>query len=67
MSEDTHARQLLVFTVGAEHDALPIKQVHEIIRDKPPRRSPPPSIGSAACGAPAGGSRTCTTSSRGWA
>ena len=37
MSEETHARQLVVFTLGAEHYALPIQQVHEIIRYSEPR------------------------------
>jgi purine-binding chemotaxis protein CheW len=37
MSEETHARQLVVFTLGAEHYALPIQQVHEIIRYTQPR------------------------------
>jgi purine-binding chemotaxis protein CheW len=37
MSEETHARQLVVFTLGAEHYALPIQQVHEIIRYSQPR------------------------------
>jgi purine-binding chemotaxis protein CheW len=37
MSEETHARQLVVFTLGAEQYALPIQQVHEIIRYAPPR------------------------------
>lgn len=32
MSEETHARQLVVFRLGAEHYALPIRQVQEIIR-----------------------------------
>ena len=37
MSEQTNARQLVVFTLGAEQYALPIKQVQEIIRYKQPR------------------------------
>jgi purine-binding chemotaxis protein CheW len=37
MSEATHARQLVVFTLGTEQYALPIQQVHEIIRYSPPR------------------------------
>ena len=37
MSEETQARQLVVFTLGAEHYALPIQQVHEIIRYTQPR------------------------------
>ena len=37
MSESSHARQLVVFTLGAEHYALPIQQVHEIIRYTQPR------------------------------
>jgi purine-binding chemotaxis protein CheW len=37
MSEETQARQLVVFTLGAEHYALPIQQVHEIIRYSQPR------------------------------
>ncbi len=37
MSEETHARQLVVFTLGAEQYALPIQQVHEIIRYSQPR------------------------------
>jgi len=37
MSEKTDARQLVVLTLGAEHYALPIQQVHEIIRYAPPR------------------------------
>ena len=37
MSEETHARQLVVFTLGAEQYALPIEQVHEIIRYSEPR------------------------------
>ena len=37
MSEETEARQLVVFTLGAEHYALPIQQVHEIIRYTQPR------------------------------
>ena len=37
MSQETHARQLVVFTLGAEQYALPIEQVHEIIRYSEPR------------------------------
>jgi len=37
MSESTQARQLVVFTLGAEQYALPIQQVHEIIRYAEPR------------------------------
>jgi purine-binding chemotaxis protein CheW len=37
MSEETQARQLVVFTLGSEHYALPIQQVHEIIRYTQPR------------------------------
>jgi purine-binding chemotaxis protein CheW len=37
MSEESHARQLVVFTLGSEHYALPIEQVHEIIRYDEPR------------------------------
>ncbi len=37
MSEESHARQLVVFTLGAEQYALPIQQVHEIIRYSQPR------------------------------
>ena len=37
MSEQTDARQLVVFTLGAEQYALPIQQVHEIIRYAQPR------------------------------
>ena len=37
MSEETNARQIVVFTLGAEHYALPIHQVHEIIRYSDPR------------------------------
>ena len=37
MSEETQARQLVVFTLGAEQYALPIEQVHEIIRYAEPR------------------------------
>ena len=37
MSEQTHARQLVVFTLGSEHYALPIQTVHEIIRYTQPR------------------------------
>jgi purine-binding chemotaxis protein CheW len=37
MSEDTHSRQLVVFSLGEEEYALPITQVHEIIRYTEPR------------------------------
>jgi purine-binding chemotaxis protein CheW len=37
MSEHSESRQLVVFTLGAEHYALPIRQVHEIIRYSQPR------------------------------
>lgn len=37
MSESTGTRQLVVFTLGAEQYALPIQQVHEIIRYAEPR------------------------------
>lgn len=37
MSDEHHARQLVVFTLGAEQYALPIEQVHEIIRYDEPR------------------------------
>ena len=37
MSEATNPRQLVVFTLGTEHYALPIQQVHEIIRYSEPR------------------------------
>lgn len=37
MPEETQARQLVVFTLGAEQYALPIEQVHEIIRYEEPR------------------------------
>ncbi len=37
MSEETHARQLVVFTLGSEQYALPIEHVHEIIRYYEPR------------------------------
>lgn len=37
MSEDSQARQLVVFTLGAEQYALPIEHVHEIIRYDEPR------------------------------
>jgi purine-binding chemotaxis protein CheW len=37
VSDQTDARQLVVFTRGAEQYALPIKQVQEIIRYKQPR------------------------------
>jgi purine-binding chemotaxis protein CheW len=37
MSEEIHAHQLVVFTLGTEQYALPIEQVHEIIRYDEPR------------------------------
>jgi len=37
MSDESEARQLVVFTLGAEQYALPIEQVHEIIRYDEPR------------------------------
>ena len=37
MSDQTEGRQLVVFTLGAEQYALPIKQVQEIIRYSQPR------------------------------
>ena len=37
MPDDNRARQLVVFTLGAEQYALPIEQVHEIIRYDEPR------------------------------
>jgi purine-binding chemotaxis protein CheW len=37
MSDHSESRQLVVFTLGAEHYALPIQQVHEIIRYSEPR------------------------------
>jgi purine-binding chemotaxis protein CheW len=37
MSEQANQRQLVVFTLGGEHYALPIQSVHEIIRYAPPR------------------------------
>ncbi len=37
MSDETQARQLVVFTLGSEQYALPIEQVHEIIRYDEPR------------------------------
>ena len=37
MSEETTARQIVVFTLGSEHYALPIQEVHEIIRYTEPR------------------------------
>ncbi|HTW13105.1 MAG TPA: chemotaxis protein CheW [Solirubrobacteraceae bacterium] len=37
MSDEIGARQLVVFTLGAEQYALPIEQVHEIIRYDEPR------------------------------
>jgi purine-binding chemotaxis protein CheW len=37
LTETTNARQLVVFNLGDEHYALPIGQVHEIIRYIEPR------------------------------
>jgi purine-binding chemotaxis protein CheW len=37
MPDATSPRQLVVFTLGAEHYALPIQTVHEIIRYSEPR------------------------------
>lgn len=37
MSDTTNARQVVVFCLGDEHYALPIGQVHEIIRYTEPR------------------------------
>jgi purine-binding chemotaxis protein CheW len=37
MSTDATTRQLVVFTLGTEEYALPIRQVHEIIRYTEPR------------------------------
>jgi purine-binding chemotaxis protein CheW len=37
MSGQTHARQLVVFTLAGEQHALAIKQVHKIIRYTQPR------------------------------
>jgi purine-binding chemotaxis protein CheW len=37
MADENQARQLVVFTLGAEQYALPIEQVHEIIRYDEPR------------------------------
>ncbi|MGA2013867.1 MAG: chemotaxis protein CheW [Solirubrobacteraceae bacterium] len=37
MSTQANQRQLVVFTLGAEHYALPIQSVHEIIRYAQPR------------------------------
>jgi purine-binding chemotaxis protein CheW len=37
MSEQSNPRQLVVFTLGTEQYALPIQQVHEIIRYSEPR------------------------------
>jgi purine-binding chemotaxis protein CheW len=37
MSNQSTSRQLVVFTLGAEQYALPIQQVHEIIRYSEPR------------------------------
>jgi purine-binding chemotaxis protein CheW len=37
MPDANNPRQLVVFTLGTEHYALPIQQVHEIIRYSEPR------------------------------
>jgi purine-binding chemotaxis protein CheW len=37
MTDASKPRQLVVFTLGAEHYALPIQHVHEIIRYSEPR------------------------------
>ena len=37
MTDANNPRQLVVFTLGTEHYALPIQQVHEIIRYSEPR------------------------------
>jgi purine-binding chemotaxis protein CheW len=37
MTDHANTRQVVVFTLGAEHYALPIQQVHEIIRYSEPR------------------------------
>jgi purine-binding chemotaxis protein CheW len=37
MSQQANPRQLVVFTLGSEQYALPIQQVHEIIRYSEPR------------------------------
>jgi purine-binding chemotaxis protein CheW len=37
MPDSNNPRQLVVFTLGTEHYALPIQQVHEIIRYSEPR------------------------------
>jgi purine-binding chemotaxis protein CheW len=37
MPDASNPRQLVVFTLGTEHYALPIQQVHEIIRYSEPR------------------------------
>src|ERR1700733_15719458 len=37
MPDANHPRQLVVFTLGTEQYALPIQQVHEIIRYSEPR------------------------------
>ncbi|MGC9220631.1 MAG: chemotaxis protein CheW [Solirubrobacteraceae bacterium] len=37
MPDETHVRQLVVFTLGQEQYALPIEHVHEIIRYEAPR------------------------------
>jgi purine-binding chemotaxis protein CheW len=37
MSDESTPRQLVVFTLAGEHYALPIQQVHEIIRYAEPR------------------------------
>jgi purine-binding chemotaxis protein CheW len=48
MSEEAITRQLVVFSLGDEEYALPIADVHEIIRYTEPARSPRPWTGSAA-------------------
>ena len=37
MADESHTNQLVVFTLGSEQYALPIEQVHEIIRYDEPR------------------------------
>jgi len=37
MTDASNPRQLVVFTLGTEHYALPIQQVHEVIRYSEPR------------------------------
>ena len=48
MSEQADTRQLVVFTIGTEQYALPIEQVHEIIRYTLPR--PVASSDTSVCG-----------------